>query len=153
MIFMFCVVLVQAEINYLGQLQHPNLIKLIGYCFEDDHRLLVYEFKPKGMENHVFRRQYLLNQLDLLISYSFSILAKIFHYNSEPLNSTYSINVLLKLSSLMHEVLIFHPFSWSLQMKISSGAAKGLHFLRSTKHKVIYHDFKTSNILLDFVCT
>ncbi|KAJ9185222.1 hypothetical protein P3X46_004880 [Hevea brasiliensis] len=46
-----------AEINYLGQLQHLNLVKLVGYCFEDDHRLLVYEFMPRGsMENHLFRR-------------------------------------------------------------------------------------------------
>lgn len=46
----------QAEINYLGQLRHPNLVKLIGYCLEDDHRLLVYEFMSKGsMENHLFR--------------------------------------------------------------------------------------------------
>lgn len=46
-----------AEINYLGQLYHPNLVKLIGYCLEDDHRLLVYEFMPRGsMENHLFRR-------------------------------------------------------------------------------------------------
>ncbi|MED6152710.1 putative serine/threonine-protein kinase pbl10 [Stylosanthes scabra] len=46
-----------AEINYLGQLQHPNLVKLIGYCLEDEHRLLVYEFMPKGsVENHLFRR-------------------------------------------------------------------------------------------------
>ncbi|KAG4921888.1 hypothetical protein AAZX31_18G165300 [Glycine max] len=92
-----------AEINYLGQLQHPNLVKLIGYCFEDEHRLLVYEFMPKGsMENHLFRRG----------SY-------------------------------------FQPFSWSLRMKIALGAAKGLAFLHSTEHKVIYRDFKTSNILLD----
>nr|POE88587.1 putative serine/threonine-protein kinase pbl10 [Quercus suber] len=46
-----------AEINYLGQLHHPHLVKLIGYCLEDEHRLLVYEFMPKGsMENHLFRR-------------------------------------------------------------------------------------------------
>ncbi|XP_076884783.1 putative serine/threonine-protein kinase PBL10 [Bidens hawaiensis] len=46
-----------AEINYLGQLRHPNLVKLLGYCLEDDHRLLAYEFMPKGsMENHLFRR-------------------------------------------------------------------------------------------------
>ncbi|XP_023517013.1 receptor-like cytoplasmic kinase 176 isoform X2 [Cucurbita pepo subsp. pepo] len=46
-----------AEINYLGQLSHPNLVKLIGYCFEDDHRLLIYEFMQKGSaENHLFRR-------------------------------------------------------------------------------------------------
>ncbi|KAL9247449.1 hypothetical protein vseg_020881 [Gypsophila vaccaria] len=46
-----------AEINYLGQLRHPNLVRLIGYCLEDEHRLLVYEFMPRGsMENHLFRR-------------------------------------------------------------------------------------------------
>ncbi|KAF5939063.1 hypothetical protein HYC85_023322 [Camellia sinensis] len=45
------------EVNYLGQLHHPNLVKLIGYCIEGDNRLLVYEFMPKGsLENHLFRR-------------------------------------------------------------------------------------------------
>ncbi|PSS23763.1 Protein kinase [Actinidia chinensis var. chinensis] len=92
-----------AEINYLGQLQHPNLVKLIGYCLEDDHRLLVYECMPKGsMENHLFRRG----------SY-------------------------------------FQPLSWSIRMKVALGAAKGLAFLHNAETKVIYRDFKTSNILLD----
>nr|GEY98652.1 protein kinase-like domain-containing protein [Tanacetum cinerariifolium] len=46
-----------AEINYLRQLNKQNIIKLIGYCLEDDHRLLVYEFMPRGsLENHLFRR-------------------------------------------------------------------------------------------------
>ncbi|KVI05495.1 probable serine/threonine-protein kinase PBL3 [Cynara cardunculus var. scolymus] len=45
------------EVKYLGQLRHPNLVKLIGYCSEGDSRLLVYEFMPKGsLENHLFRR-------------------------------------------------------------------------------------------------
>ncbi|CAL5203175.1 unnamed protein product [Lathyrus oleraceus] len=45
------------EINYLGQLRHPNLVKLIGYCLEDDYRILVYEFVTKGsLDNHLFRR-------------------------------------------------------------------------------------------------
>ncbi|KAL4628106.1 hypothetical protein ACB092_05G212700 [Castanea dentata] len=35
-----------AEVNFLGDLVHPNLVKLIGYCIEDDQRLLVYEFMP-----------------------------------------------------------------------------------------------------------
>uniref|UniRef100_A0A2N9H448 non-specific serine/threonine protein kinase n=1 Tax=Fagus sylvatica TaxID=28930 RepID=A0A2N9H448_FAGSY len=46
-----------SEVNHLGQLLHPNLVKLIGYCLEGDNRLLVYEYMPKGsLENHLFRR-------------------------------------------------------------------------------------------------
>ncbi|XP_021278882.1 probable serine/threonine-protein kinase PBL17 isoform X1 [Herrania umbratica] len=46
-----------AEVNYLGQLSHPNLVKLIGYCCEDEHRLLVYEYMASGsLEKHLFRR-------------------------------------------------------------------------------------------------
>ncbi|KAI5010906.1 hypothetical protein ZWY2020_013043 [Hordeum vulgare] len=45
-----------AEVNYLGQLSHPNLVRLVGYCLEDEQRLLVYEFMPRGsLENHLFR--------------------------------------------------------------------------------------------------
>ncbi|KAK3131215.1 hypothetical protein QOZ80_6BG0503570 [Eleusine coracana subsp. coracana] len=45
------------EVSYLGQYSHPNLVELIGYCCEDDHRLLVYEYMAKGsLENHLFRR-------------------------------------------------------------------------------------------------
>ncbi|GFQ06833.1 protein kinase apk1b chloroplastic, partial [Phtheirospermum japonicum] len=91
------------EITYLGQLYHPNLVKLIGYCLEDEHRLLVYEFMPRGsLENHLFRRT----------SY-------------------------------------FQPLSWKLRMKVALGAAKGLAYLHSPDAKVIYRDFKSSNILLD----
>ncbi|GAB2286470.1 Probable serine/threonine-protein kinase pbl17 [Dionaea muscipula] len=45
------------EVSYLGQLSHQNLVKLIGYCCEDEHRLLVYEYMASGcLEKHLFRR-------------------------------------------------------------------------------------------------
>ncbi|KAK9127095.1 hypothetical protein Syun_015892 [Stephania yunnanensis] len=92
-----------AEVNYLGQLSHPNLVRLIGYCLEDEHRLLVYEFMPRGsLENHLFRRGSYIQSL-----------------------------------------------AWNFRMKVALGAAKGLAFLHSAETKVIYRDFKTSNILLD----
>jgi hypothetical protein len=48
--------LCQTEVNFRGQLRHPNLVKLIGYCCEDKHRLLVYEFMFRGsLEHHLFR--------------------------------------------------------------------------------------------------
>ncbi|XP_047049380.1 serine/threonine-protein kinase RIPK-like [Lolium rigidum] len=45
-----------AEVFFLGQLRHKNLVKLIGYCYEDQHRMLVYEFMSAGsLENHLFK--------------------------------------------------------------------------------------------------
>ncbi|KAI3801222.1 hypothetical protein L1987_29326 [Smallanthus sonchifolius] len=45
------------EVVFLGQLRHPHLVKLIGYCIEDEHRVLVYEYMPRGsLENQLFRR-------------------------------------------------------------------------------------------------
>lgn len=46
------------EVNVLGIVEHPNLVKLIGYCAEDDERgiqrLLIYEFMPNGsVEDHL----------------------------------------------------------------------------------------------------
>ncbi|XP_028124963.1 receptor-like cytoplasmic kinase 176 [Camellia sinensis] len=43
----------------------------------------------------------------------------------------------------------FQPLSWSLRIKVALGAAKGLAYLHSPEARVIYRDFKTSNILLD----
>lgn len=93
----------QSEVNFLGRLSHPNLVKLLGYCREDKELLLVYEFMPKGsLENHLFRRS-----------------------------------------------AAIEPLSWDLRLKIAIGAARGLAFLHTSEKKVIYRDFKASNILLD----
>lgn len=41
---------------FLGQLRHPNLVNLIGYCLEDEQRLLVYEYMEGGnLENLLFK--------------------------------------------------------------------------------------------------
>ncbi|XP_006649093.1 serine/threonine-protein kinase RIPK [Oryza brachyantha] len=45
-----------AEVVYLGMLSHPHLVKLIGYCCQDDHRMLVYEYMARGsLEHHLFK--------------------------------------------------------------------------------------------------
>ena len=36
------------EIDMISNIQHPNLVQLIGCCVEGNHRMLVYEF----MENN-----------------------------------------------------------------------------------------------------
>lgn len=49
------------EVNFLGVVEHPNLVKLVGYCADDDERgmqrLLVYEFMPnRSVEDHLSTR-------------------------------------------------------------------------------------------------
>ncbi|KAK5804189.1 serine/threonine-protein kinase PCRK1-like [Gossypium arboreum] len=46
------------EVNVLGVVEHANLVKLVGYCAEDDERgiqrLLIYEYMPnRSVENHL----------------------------------------------------------------------------------------------------
>lgn len=45
-----------AEVIFLGQLKHAHLVNLIGYCCEDEQRVLVYEYMTRGnLENHLFK--------------------------------------------------------------------------------------------------
>ncbi|XP_014507702.1 probable serine/threonine-protein kinase CST isoform X1 [Vigna radiata var. radiata] len=91
----------QSEVNVLGKLSHPNVVRLLGYCWDEDQFLLVYEFMPNGS----------------------------FYYH---------------LSERNHE-----PLSWNTRLKIIIGAARGLSFLHANENKIIFRDFKSSNILLD----
>ncbi|WVZ23631.1 hypothetical protein V8G54_002175 [Vigna mungo] len=93
----------QSEVNFLGRLSHPNVIRLLGYCWDEDQFLIVYEFMSKGsLWGHLFETNYSME-----------------------------------------------PLSWNIRLKIAKGAARGLAFLHATENKVIFRDFKTSNILLD----
>ncbi|GLT66813.1 hypothetical protein SLA2020_391600 [Shorea laevis] len=49
------------EVNVLGVVGHPNLVKLVGYCAEDDERgiqrLLIYEYMPnRSVQDHLSSR-------------------------------------------------------------------------------------------------
>lgn len=38
----------KTEVNAIGQTHHKNLVRLLGYCDEGQHRILVYEFLSSG---------------------------------------------------------------------------------------------------------
>ncbi|KAG0569923.1 hypothetical protein KC19_6G125300 [Ceratodon purpureus] len=43
------------EVELLSRIHHRNLVKLLGYCEEGNHRMLVYEFLPKGtVQEHLY---------------------------------------------------------------------------------------------------
>lgn len=49
------------EVNVLAVVEHPNLVKLLGYCAEDDERgiqrLLIYEYMPnRSVQDHLSSR-------------------------------------------------------------------------------------------------
>jgi hypothetical protein len=47
-----------AEVQTIGGIHHINLVRLIGFCAERSHRLLVYEFMPKGsLDKWIYNRQ------------------------------------------------------------------------------------------------
>ncbi|KAK1426166.1 hypothetical protein QVD17_14835 [Tagetes erecta] len=37
-----------AEIKTLSTCKHPNIVSLLGFCHEDPHMILIYEFVPNG---------------------------------------------------------------------------------------------------------
>ncbi|KAL1211428.1 Receptor-like kinase LIP2 [Cardamine amara subsp. amara] len=44
----------QTEVLSLGELDHPNLVKLVGYCADGDQRLLVYDYISRGsLQDHL----------------------------------------------------------------------------------------------------
>lgn len=47
----------RAEVNAIGRTHHKNLVRLLGFCDEGEHRLLVYEYVTNGtLSNFVFSK-------------------------------------------------------------------------------------------------
>ncbi|KAI3863556.1 hypothetical protein MKW92_011881 [Papaver armeniacum] len=45
----------KTEVQVIGQTHHKNLVRLLGFCEEGQHRLLIYEFMSNGsLANHLF---------------------------------------------------------------------------------------------------
>lgn len=46
-----------AEVQTIGSIHHINLVKLIGFCYEKSHRLLVFEYMSRGsLEKWIYYR-------------------------------------------------------------------------------------------------
>ncbi|KVH94241.1 Concanavalin A-like lectin/glucanase, subgroup [Cynara cardunculus var. scolymus] len=119
----------QVEVMMLSHLHHPHLVNLIGYCVDNDQRLLVYEYMSAGsLENHLLGKQSAL----------------VMHASR---TNTCPCHTFLILADLPPGK---PPIEWSKRMKVALHAAKGLEYLHEkTNPPVIHCDLKPSNILLD----
>lgn len=46
-----------AEVTIIGNLHHKNLVKLVGWCHEDNELLVVYDFIPNGsLDKMIYRK-------------------------------------------------------------------------------------------------
>ncbi|XP_028787873.1 cysteine-rich receptor-like protein kinase 10 [Neltuma alba] len=91
------------EVLLIAKLQHRNLVTLLGFCLEEQEKILVYEYVPnKSIDFFLFDSE-----------------------NQRQLN-------------------------WLKQCKIIGGIARDLLYLHDHSClKVIHHDLKPSNVLLD----
>jgi len=45
----------RAEVTIVGRIHHMNLVRMMGFCAEGEHRMLVYEYIPKGsLDSYLF---------------------------------------------------------------------------------------------------
>ncbi|WOL07336.1 protein MID1-COMPLEMENTING ACTIVITY 1-like isoform X3 [Canna indica] len=60
------------EVNTLGRMLHPNIIKLLGCCMEDEKLFTVYEFMEHGtLYDRLFGSEYYTNSFILLMHKTF----------------------------------------------------------------------------------
>ncbi|XP_042501065.1 G-type lectin S-receptor-like serine/threonine-protein kinase At2g19130 [Macadamia integrifolia] len=64
----------RSEVSTIGMIQHINLIRLRGFCFQGTKRLLVYDFMPNGsLDSHLFHDKKGFEILDWKTRYQIAI--------------------------------------------------------------------------------
>lgn len=118
------------EVNVLGVVEHPNLVKLIGNCAQDDERgiqrLLVYEFLPnRSVQDHLISR--------FMSPLPWETRLNITHDAARGL-------------AYLHEGMEFQVIQFFL---FNTFLQKPSYFHSHVLVQIIFRDFKSSNILLD----
>nr|KJB38596.1 hypothetical protein B456_006G264400 [Gossypium raimondii] len=118
-----------AGVMYLSEIQHRNLVTLLGYCQEGGSQMLVYEYLPNGsMCNHLYGNGS-LNKIDSL---------------HDTMALPFRVFVSADTGREAPTRLEFKE-----RLSIALGAARGLCHLHGLKPPLIHKNFKTGNVLVD----
>ncbi|GJP41087.1 hypothetical protein CLOM_g725 [Closterium sp. NIES-68] len=144
------------EVRLLGCIDHPNLVKLLGFCAEGHRRLLVYEYLPNSsLDRHLFA------PLSTTAAAAATNNANSHHRSSSnhhqsvhPSSASTSSHSSHSSHSHSHSkkavAAVLPPLDWATRLKVALGTARGLaHLHEEVEIPIIYRDFKTSNVLLD----
>lgn len=91
------------EVVSISRTSHVNIIRLLGFCFDNAHRALIYEFMPNGsLDKFIFEEKYalkdvhkldwkILNDIAIGIAYGLEYLyrgcnSRILHFYIKPHN-------------------------------------------------------------------
>lgn len=97
------------EPKIIGRTHHKNLVKLMGFCSEEDKRLLVYELMPNGtLSNFLFRKGQKpgwVQRVEIALGVARGLLylheeceAQIIHRDIKPQNVLLDTNYIAKIS-------------------------------------------------------
>nr|GMD38643.1 serine/threonine-protein kinase PCRK1 isoform X2 [Ipomoea batatas] len=101
------------EVNVLGVVDHPNLVKLVGYCAEDDERgiqrLLVYEYLANRSVQDRLSSRFLSPLPWSARPHITQDLSKFEKILDPRLEGKYSIKSAQKLAAIANRCLLKHP--------------------------------------------
>ena len=114
----------------IAMLQHRNLVKLLGYCIQNEEKMLIYEYLPnKSLDSFLFGN-------------SFSVFIAML-YTSCQIIAGWRV---IFLTDETRRLLL----DWRKRFDIIVGIARGILYLhQDSRLRIIHRALKCSNILLD----